>query len=140
MEKVSAGLEAEIDDGGESAAQEHVGKLRVERGSGFPIGHRPLGLGEVDVGVPEAGGDDAMVAGDDGGIGGNGDLSADRRDEAVADQNGAVFDGGIGGRDVDARVFDGQRSPGEFERRMRSVAGIELNEPDCGAGNDKKDQ
>ena len=91
------GIGAEIDDGGESAAEEHVGKLRVKRGGGFPVGHRPLGLGEMDVGIPEAGGYDAMIAGNDGGVGGNDDLVPYRRDEAVADKNGAVFDGGIVG-------------------------------------------
>ena len=74
------------------------------------------------------------------GVGGNGDLVADCRDEAVADQHGAVIDGRIGGRDVDPGVLDGQSALGELERRMRSVAGIELNEPDSGAGNDKENQ
>ena len=101
MENVSAGLEPTSIDGGEAAAQEHVGELAVECGDGLPLSHAPLGLGEVDVGVPEAGGDDAVVAGHLRGAGGNLDVLAHCGDKAVADQHCSVFDGWIRGRNVD---------------------------------------
>jgi hypothetical protein len=88
---------AAVDDGGEAAAGEHVRQLGVELRGGFPFRAGPFGLGEVDVGVPEAGGDDAVVAGQDGGSGGDGDIRADSGDAAIDDEDGAVGDWRIGG-------------------------------------------
>ena len=79
------GIGTEIDDRGESATQEHFGKLRVERCGGFPVRHGPLGLGEVDVRIPEACGYNAVIAGHHGSVGRNGDLLPCRDNEAVAD-------------------------------------------------------
>ncbi len=70
-----------------------------------------------------------------GGVGRDCNLLADCRDQAVADQDGSVVDGRIGGRNVDAGVFNGQRALGQLQRRVRPVAGIDLHEPDSGAGN-----
>jgi hypothetical protein len=97
-------------------------------------------MSEMDVGVPEAGGYDAVVAWDDGGVCGNCDLAADRRDETIMNQNRTVIDGRSGGRDIDLCMFDGQSAAGKFEWGMRPMAGVELNQPDSGAGNDKENQ
>ncbi len=94
----------------------------------------------MHVGVPETGGHDAVVAGDNGGVGGNGHLVADCGDAAIVNQDRAVIDGQSGGRDVDFCVLDGQRAARKFEWRMRSVARVKLDEPDSGAGNNKEDQ
>ena len=60
------GIRTQINHRGKTAAQKHVGKLRIQRGRRFPLRHAPLlGLGEMDVGVPEPGRHDAMVAGND---------------------------------------------------------------------------
>jgi hypothetical protein len=58
---------AYIDNGCKSAAQKHIGELRVQRGGGLPFREVPFGLGEMNMGVPEAGRDNAMVAGHEGG-------------------------------------------------------------------------
>ncbi len=68
----------------------------------------------MDVRVPESGGDDAVIAGHDGGVGRNDDLLPYRGDQAVADQHGSVVDR----RDRWARrrcgVLDRQRALGQL--------------------------
>ena len=59
---------------------------------------------------------------------------------SIANQDGSVVNGGIGGRYVDARMLDGQRALRQLQRRMRSVARIELHEPDGSAGQYKNNQ
>ena len=80
-------------------------------GIGFPIGHRPFRLGEVDMRVPETGGDHAVIAGHERGVGWNFDLIADRRNQAVADQHGSVVDGRVAGRNVDSARARWQECP-----------------------------
>ena len=87
-----AGVGAEVDDGGEAAAGEHVAQAGVEGGGGLVGGEGPARLGEVDVGVPEAGGDGAGVAGEELCLGGDSDRGADGGDAAVADEDGGVVE------------------------------------------------
>jgi hypothetical protein len=76
-------------------------------------------LGEVNVRVPEAGGDDAPVARKKFGSGGDHDVRADGGDAAVADEDGGVFRGRFVGRDVDLGVADREGSGGNRLRRVR---------------------
>ena len=119
-------------------AEEHVGELRVEQVIRLPLGEVPLGLSEVDVGIPEAGSDDAMVARQEGGAWRDGDLGADGGDEAVAEDKGAVVDGGIVGRSVDARVLEDESLVGEAKGQVRSVAWKDLEDPEGAARKDEE--
>ena len=87
------GIRAGVDDCGEAVAQKHVGQLRVEQVVRFPLGQAPLGLSEMDVRVPEAGSNDAMIARHDGSVCGDFDLLPYGGDEAVADEDRAVLYG-----------------------------------------------
>jgi hypothetical protein len=65
-------------------------------------------------------------------------LRAHGFNEAVADEDGSVVDGGIGGRNVDARVLKDERAVAEPERRMRCVAGKDFKSPENAAGHHKE--
>ena len=119
------GVRTHVDHGGEAATGEHVLHERGEGGGGLVGGAAPVRLGEVDVGVPEAGGDDAMVAGKDPGVGRRGDGGTDLDDASVADEDGGVVERRVVGRDVDAGVADDERAGGERLGRV-----LEAHRPD----------
>jgi hypothetical protein len=68
----------------------------------------PLGLHEVDVGIPEAGEDKAAFARDGRDVFGDAEVLAYCGDDAVFDQYGRVAGGGCGRRGVDGGVRDGE--------------------------------
>ena len=123
------GVRAEVSHGSEAAAGEHIGQSSVEGGGGPVCRERPDGLGEVDVRVPEAGGDGALVAGQEGGAGRRGEARANGGDAAITDEDGGVVKRRKIRREIDGGVCEEGRLLREAERRVR-VAERQKHEED----------
>ena len=90
--------------------------------------------------IPETCSYDAVIAGHNSGPGWNFNLSAYRCDAAVTDEHRSVFDRRIAGRDVDSGVLNGESTPTQLQRRVRTMAGVKLNKPYSCANYDEEDQ
>jgi hypothetical protein len=106
--KGAVGEGAGVDYGNKAGVSEHLLELEGKLFRGLMGGVNPLRLHEVNVVVPEAGEDDAVVAGQGGKAGWDGEVLAYGGDLSATDENGRVgcrlsFWGG-----VDRRIRDGQ--------------------------------
>ncbi len=113
-----------VDDRGEAGVREHVLQL-VLKGRRVQVrGVHPLGLREVDVGIPEAGEDHAAVAGQHRRVGWQRDAPGDRFDPAVVDQHRGVDERRNARRRIDPGVRDGDiggpaSGPGHGDERAK---------------------
>ena len=96
----------DVEYGGEAPAGEHGLEHAVELGGGVLLGVEELRRKEVDVAVPEAGGDGeaGAVVGGCVARGGDGGGGAYRDDAVVVDEDGGVVEGWGVGRGVDGGV------------------------------------